>query len=113
MWVSHPWDVLGRYGSLAAFNAGMDTGDCNVFEYSGVDDVGRVVLLRSFSVDGAIEEAGERGPAPCEDGTDMGRGNGTRSFVHHLQSRRAGVRGSLQLRKIAAGTEVHADSSPG
>ena len=50
--------VLDRDGAVAAAAAGLDSGDRHVSEYPGVDHVGGVVLLRSVSVDGALEAAG-------------------------------------------------------
>ena len=36
----HPWNVLDGHGAVSAVAAGVDSRDCDLSEYSGVDDVG-------------------------------------------------------------------------
>ena len=70
--------------------------DRHVSEHAGVDHVGRVVLLPSVSVDGAMEAAGRAQPHPLlAAGGRLDAGPDSGHALHHLQSRRHRAPGPL------------------
>ena len=96
----HARDVLDGHGADAAAAAGVDSGDCDVPEYAGVDDVGRVVLLRAVSVAGAVEAAGAHWRRTWRSmAAGLDAGPDSRHALHDLQSRRHCASRPLELRR--------------
>ena len=93
---------------------GWIPGDRDLPEYAGVDHVRRVVLLRDFSVDGAMEAAGRSQGSSAGSWRSCGSiGSDSRDTLHAFQARRHCAPEPLELRPLAAGAQIHAAAAPG